>query len=215
MRKVGITAIICIFLLVSLQNAHASSIVKYAGQRVGASCKKSDLNKIVTLPNKSQLKCVNLAGKYFWNTLPKPNKGMNPTSSTPTSLHAWGETNFGKFRIVNSFSLGSIGLEEHFGKGTVFLIQACLQSWQPSNPVGFSFSFQSWSALDAAGRLLSPSTIVGPPELSPAYLDVYSDLILQPGDCFSGHIIFKSDSEISELRYQDRTFGYSLKFSTN
>jgi hypothetical protein len=197
------------------QSSQASATVKYSGQRAGASCKKLDLNKFVTLPNKTQLKCTKTNGKFLWIQQPTPSKSAAPVSNTVTPLQQWGETNFGKFRILNSFSLASIGLEDHFGKGTAYRIEACLQSWQPANPIGFSFSFQAWKAVDTIGQVLPPSTIVGPSELAPAYLDVFSDLILQPGQCFSGHIVFNSQYEITQLRYRDPTFGYELQFSTN
>ena len=216
MRRVIVLSILFGLLVIPTQSVFASNALKYSNQKAGTTCKKNELNKFVVLPNKSVLICVSLSKKFIWKryTTSSPTPTAKPVSKLVT-LGAWGETNFGKFKVEKGFSLASVGLEAQFGAGTVYLIVGCLQGWQPPNPIGFSFSESSWSAIDVTGRRVSVATLVGPSELYPTYPSVYSDQILQPGDCVSGHIVFFNTNQISELNYVDRTLGGSIRFSVN
>jgi hypothetical protein len=216
MRRAILLSVVFGLLLIPMQSAFPSNALKYSNQKAGTTCKKNELNKFVILPNKSVLICVSSSKKFVWKryTTSPPTPTTKPVYKLVT-LGAWGETNFGKFAVAKKFSLASVGLETQFGAGTVYLIVGCLQSWQPPNPIGFSFSESSWSAIDVTGSRVSVATLVGPTELYPAYPSVYSDQILQPGDCVSGHIVFFGTNQIAELNYVDRTLGGNIRFSVN
>lgn len=212
-------------LAIPMGSAFPASSVKYSNQKPGSSCLKSEVKKFVVLPNKSVLICTFSSKKYTWKRYSTPS--TPPTTPTPTptpiakpitnviGLGMWGETNFGRFTILKSFTLSSVGLDKQLGAGTAFLIKGCLQTWQPPNPIGFSFSESSWSAIDANGKRISVATVAGPVELNPTYPSVFSDQILKPGDCISGHIVFFSNVQIAELLYVDSTLGGSIRFSAN
>lgn len=49
--------------------SYAAGSIKFNNQKAGQFCKKTDLAKTVTLPNKSILKCTLVGNKYFWKIL--------------------------------------------------------------------------------------------------------------------------------------------------
>ena len=219
MRRPIVQIVLFALLAIPMESAFPASSVKYTNQKIGSSCTKSEVKKFVVLPNKSVLICTFSSKKYAWK------RYSTPSTSTPTptarpiasvvGLGMWGETNFGRFTILKSLTLSSVGLDKQLGAGTAFLIKGCLQTWQPPNPIGFSFSESSWSAIDVNGKRVTVATVVGPVELNPTYPTIFSDQILQPGDCVSGHIVFFSTSQIVELLYVDSTLGGSIRFSAN
>jgi hypothetical protein len=221
MKRLILMAVVFGLLGIPMQSAFPVNSVKYSNQKAGSTCKKSEFNKFVVLPDRSILICVSSAKKYIWkrpSTTPASTPAPTPTAKPIPKVIAfgmWGETNFGRFSLLKSFSLASVGLEKDLGAGTVYLIKGCLQTWQPPNPIGFSFSESSWSAIDANGKRVTVGTVFGPAALAPTYPSVYSDQILQPGDCISGHVVFFSSSQIVELLYIDSTLGGLIRFSAS